>query len=79
VEYISVMHQETRTQLTAIEIFSFDSCPSSREYNTAKTINFNHVIDEFASVKAKKLHCKFEIVHDKCEWVVFYVMPLHCK
>lgn len=31
-----------------------------------KTINFNGVTDEFSSVKAEKLHCKFSLVHEKC-------------
>jgi hypothetical protein len=34
------------------QILSLDSCPSS-EYEMAKTINFNYVADEFASVKAR--------------------------
>jgi hypothetical protein len=36
------------------QILSLGNCPSS-EYDIAKTINFNHVIDEFASVKARKV------------------------
>jgi hypothetical protein len=36
------------------QILSLDNCPSSSEYDIAKTINFNDVIDEFASVKSKK-------------------------
>jgi hypothetical protein len=36
------------------QILSLDSCPSSSEYDIAKTIDFNDVINEFASVKAKK-------------------------
>jgi hypothetical protein len=36
------------------QILSLDSCPSS-EYDVAKTINFHDVIDEFASVKARKI------------------------
>jgi hypothetical protein len=36
------------------QILSLDSCPSS-EYDIAKTINFNDVVDEFASVKARKI------------------------
>jgi hypothetical protein len=41
-------------------------CLFSSEYDIAKTINFNYVIDKFASVKARKLHCKFAIVNEKC-------------
>jgi hypothetical protein len=37
------------------QILSLDSCPSSSEYDIAKTINFNYVIGEFASVKARKI------------------------
>jgi hypothetical protein len=37
------------------QIISLDSCPSSSEYDIAKTINFNNIIDEFASVKAIKV------------------------
>jgi hypothetical protein len=47
------------------QIISLGRCPSS-EYDIAKTITFNDVINEFASVKAKKLHCKFAIVNEKC-------------
>jgi hypothetical protein len=47
------------------QILSLDSCSSSSEYDIAKTINFNDVTDEFASVKATRLHCKFSIVHEK--------------
>jgi hypothetical protein len=36
------------------QILSLDSCPSSSEYDIAKTIDFNDVIDEFESVKARK-------------------------
>jgi hypothetical protein len=39
-----------------------DSCPSGSEYDIAKTINFNYVTDEFASVKAMNLHYKLAIV-----------------
>jgi hypothetical protein len=35
------------------QILSLDSCPSSSEYDMAKTINCNYVTDEFASVKAR--------------------------
>jgi hypothetical protein len=37
------------------QILPLDSCPSSGEYAIAKTINFNDLIDEFASVKAIKV------------------------
>jgi hypothetical protein len=37
------------------QILSQDNCPSSNEYDIAKTINLNDVIDEFASVKARKV------------------------
>jgi hypothetical protein len=42
----------------------FPCCASSSEYDIAKTINFNNVTDEFASIKARNLHCKFAIVHE---------------
>jgi hypothetical protein len=32
-----------------------DSYPSNIEYDTAETMNFNYVIDEFASVKARNV------------------------
>jgi hypothetical protein len=35
------------------KILSLDSCPSSIEYEMAKTINFYYVADEFAFVKAR--------------------------
>jgi hypothetical protein len=38
----------------------------SNEYDIAKTINVDDVIDEFASVKQENLRCKFAIVHVKC-------------
>jgi hypothetical protein len=37
------------------QILSLDSCPSSSEYDIAKTINFNDLIDAFASVKKRKV------------------------
>jgi hypothetical protein len=37
------------------QILSLGICPSSSEYDIAKNINFNDVIDEFASVKARKV------------------------
>jgi hypothetical protein len=37
------------------QILSIDNCPSSSDYDIAKTIHFNDVIDEFASVKARKV------------------------
>jgi hypothetical protein len=37
------------------QILFLDSCPSSSEYDIAKNINFNDVIDEFSSVKARKV------------------------
>jgi hypothetical protein len=40
---------------TDSQILSLDSCPSSSEYDITKTINFNYVIDEFASVKAREI------------------------
>jgi hypothetical protein len=51
-EYIFVIHQHRHK--TDGQILSLDSCPSS-EYDIAKTINFSDVIDEFASVKARKI------------------------
>lgn len=36
-------------------ILSLGSCPSSNECCIAKTINFNDVIDEFASAKGKEV------------------------
>jgi hypothetical protein len=44
------------------QILSLDSCPSSR-VRYCKTINFNNVTDEFATVTARYLHCKFSIVY----------------
>jgi hypothetical protein len=37
------------------QILFLDSCPSSSEYDIATTINFSDVIDEFASVKVRKV------------------------
>jgi hypothetical protein len=37
------------------QILFLDSCPSSSEYDIATIINFSDVIDEFASVKARKV------------------------
>jgi hypothetical protein len=37
------------------QILSLDSFPSSSEYNIARNINFNDVIDKFASVEARKV------------------------
>jgi hypothetical protein len=37
------------------QIISLASRSSSSEYDIAKTINFNDVIDEFASVEARKV------------------------
>jgi hypothetical protein len=37
------------------QILSLYNCPSSSENDVAKNINFNDVIDEFASVKARKV------------------------
>jgi hypothetical protein len=37
------------------QILSLDIYPSSSEYDIAKTIHFNDVIDKFASVKARKV------------------------
>jgi hypothetical protein len=54
VEYIFVIHQEKKHK-TDGQILSLDSCPSSSEYYIATTINFNDVIDEFTSVKARKI------------------------
>jgi hypothetical protein len=39
---------------TGGQILSLDNFPSSSEYDIAKPINFNEVIEEFSSVKAKK-------------------------
>jgi hypothetical protein len=39
---------------TDSQILSLDNCPSSSEYDIAKSINFNEVIDELSSVKARK-------------------------
>jgi hypothetical protein len=54
VEHIFVIHQATGVKLV-VQILSLDSCPSSSEYDIAKSINFNDVTDEFASVKARKV------------------------
>jgi hypothetical protein len=40
---------------TDSQILSLGNYPSSSEYDIAKNINFNYVIDEFASVKARKV------------------------
>jgi hypothetical protein len=53
VEYVFVIHQVTAPKTNG-QILSLDSCPIS-EYDIAKTINFNHVIDEFAFVKAREV------------------------
>jgi hypothetical protein len=37
------------------QILSLGNCPSSSEYDIARNVNFNYVIDEFASVKARKV------------------------
>jgi hypothetical protein len=37
------------------QILSLDNCPSSSEYDIAKTIDFKDVIDEFASDKTRKI------------------------
>jgi hypothetical protein len=37
------------------QILSLDNCPSSSEYDIAKTINFNDAIDECATVKAREI------------------------
>jgi hypothetical protein len=37
------------------QILFLDSCPSSSECDIANTIHFNDVIDEFTSVKARKV------------------------
>jgi hypothetical protein len=37
------------------QILSLDSRSSNSEDDIAKTINFNHIIDEFVSVKARKI------------------------
>jgi hypothetical protein len=48
-----VTHQVAGVKLTA-KSFPWTS-PSSSEYNIEKTIDFNYVIDEFASVKVRKV------------------------
>jgi hypothetical protein len=45
----------SRRRKTDGQILSLDSCPSNSEYDIAKTINLNYVIDEFASIKARKV------------------------
>jgi hypothetical protein len=52
VEYICVIHQVTGVKLM-VKSFLW-TIPSSSEYDIAKPINFNEVIDEFSSVKAKR-------------------------
>jgi hypothetical protein len=37
------------------QILSMDICPSSSEYDIAKTINFNDVIEEFAYFKTREV------------------------
>jgi hypothetical protein len=50
---------------TGGQILSLDNFPSNSEYDITKPINFNEVIHEFLSVKAKKIYIyfKFTIVH----------------
>jgi hypothetical protein len=54
VEYIFYDTSSNRHK-TDGQILSLDRCPSSSEYDIAKTINFNYIIDEFASVKGRKI------------------------
>jgi hypothetical protein len=37
------------------QVISLEICPSSSDYDITRTINFNYVIDEFASIKARKV------------------------
>jgi hypothetical protein len=54
VEYISVIHQVTGAKLMG-KSFPWTVVLLAVSYDVAKTINFNDVIDEFASVKARKV------------------------
>jgi hypothetical protein len=53
VEYIFVIHQVTDIKLIA-KSFPW-TVVLLAEYDIAKTINFNDVIEEFSSVKARKV------------------------
>jgi hypothetical protein len=51
---IYVCDTSSHRRKTNGQILSLRSCPSSSEYDIAKPIILNVVIDEFASVKARK-------------------------
>jgi hypothetical protein len=65
--YVQFCDTSSHRHKTDGQILSPDSCPSSSEYDIAKTINFNYVINEFASVEARKVTLVIvAIVHEKC-------------
>jgi hypothetical protein len=55
IQFFCDKHTSRNRHKTNGQILCLDNCPSSSEYNIAKTINFNDVIDEFASVKVRKV------------------------